>query len=167
MNPVTNGTVTLTGSPFRPSRIVQGYRADRLHAQTVYWLAVGLALLALFQLIPAVMHGSPAAAPSWAALVWLIVIAQLGYAAWMACTPDWSTVWVCMIMTAVVATIYALAMALVLVTPTTSVVWFDLDEVRDSAGLWCGAVVLLVFLMAYACSRVGYAWRKSYQAAGH
>jgi hypothetical protein len=157
--------VSLAGSPFRRQNIIQGYRADRRHAQTVYWLAIGLALVAVFQLIPALMQGSPAAAPSWAALVWLMVIGQLGFAAWMACAPDWSTVWVCMVMTAVVAALYSLALALVMVTPTTSVVWFELEDVRDSAGLWCGSVVLLVFLMAYTCSRVGHLWQKSYQAA--
>jgi hypothetical protein len=123
-----------------------------------------MAGVALFQLVPAIMQGSPAAAPIWAALVWLIVIAQLAYAAWLACVPDWSTVWIGMIVAAVVAAFYALALALVLVTPATSVVWFDLDEVRDSARLWCGAVVLLVFLLAYACSRVAYEWRKAFFA---
>jgi phage FluMu protein Com len=151
----------LRGSPFRPRRVTIGYRSEPYHALGTYWLGVGLALLAFFQLIPVLVIGSPAAAPTWGAMVWLIVIAQLAYAAWMVCVPHWSTVWIGMVATVVVAAIYALGLGLVLVTPRSSAVWFELDDVRDSARLWCGSVVLLTFLMAYACGRVSYKWRKS------
>src|SRR4029079_13177398 len=46
----STGSVTLPGSPFRPPRITQGYRAEPHRAQAAYWLAAGLALIALFQL---------------------------------------------------------------------------------------------------------------------
>jgi hypothetical protein len=154
---------TLRGSPFGRRRVTIGYRSEPHHAMETYWLGIGVALLGFFQLIPAAIIGSPAVAPTWGAIVWLIVVAQLGYAAWMVCAPHWGTVWVCMVATAVVAAIYALALGLVVVTPRSSIVWFELDEVRDPARLWCGSVVLLTFLMAYACGRVSYKWRKSHR----
>jgi hypothetical protein len=157
-----SGSVTLAGSPFKPPRKVVGYRAERHRAGTVHWLAVGLGLLAVFQLIPALLQGSPAAAPTWAGLVWILVLAQVGYAVWMACLPDWTTTWTGMIVSAAIGGVYALALALVLVTPQSGVVWFDLDTIRRPATMWCGSVILLSSLLAYACGHVSYPWRKQF-----
>jgi len=145
-----------------PPPRIQGYRADRYKTQTVYLLAAGLAMLCLFHMAPALSHRNWGEAPNWARLVMLLSILELTYVAWMALVPDWSTVWVAMLVFAVVAALYGTALAIVVVTPPDRPLRLGMDGVRQSARLWCGSVILLTTLMTYLCGRISYQWRRSY-----
>lgn len=147
-------------SPPTPQLRRRGYQADVAHKQTVYWLAAGLLLLALFQAAPVVRHGNLGAAPDWARWALLIALVELAYVAWMATLPDWSTAWVAMMLCAAVAALYALALGAAVVTPRGRSVLFEMDDVRDAARYWCSAVILLTFLLAYACGHAAVSWRR-------
>ncbi len=142
------------------------YRPDPGKIQTVQLLAIGLALAALFQAAPATMHWNIAIAPDWAQLVLLLAIVQLAYVAWMLTVPDWSSVWVSMLVCALVAAIYGAAMAIFLYTPRDAPLMLELEEgVRYSAGGWCAAVVLLTGMMTFVAGRVSGGWRRTYEIA--
>ena len=141
---------------------VRGYRAERSRVLTVYWLALGLVALVIFQMAPVFMRLNPATAPNWARWVMMLALVQLAFIAWMASLPDWSTVRVTMFALAGVATLYCVALGMAVITPSTTPLMLDLDDVRDKVRLWCEAVLLLVCLMTYICGRVGFRWKKAY-----
>ena len=134
------------------------YRADAGHVQTVRWLAVVLGLVVLFSAAPALRHVNPATAPDWARVVLLVATLQAVYLVWMAATPDWSTVWVAMLVFAAVATLYAVATAMVLATPLDSPMPLGMGELRTRLGRWCGAVLMLMSLATYLCGRTSAKW---------
>ncbi|MBN1588370.1 MAG: hypothetical protein JW888_02540 [Pirellulales bacterium] len=137
------------------------YWADRGHVETVRWLSVVLGLLVVLSTVPALGHWNLATAPGWARLLLLIAALQIAYLVWMALLPDWSTVWVVMLVFAASATFYALATALVVTMPADRVLPFGLDAVRDKAARWCGAVLLLNVLGTYLCGWTSVRWRQS------
>ena len=141
----------------------EGYQADRYHTHTVYAIAVGLALVALFQLAPPIKRGE--FAPAWAQCAILLVAVQLIYALWLALAPDWSTLWVAMLAFAGVAALYGAALAIAVITPRDKAMLLGMDDVRDSARLWCSAVILVTTMMTYVCGRASYTWYKSYRRA--
>ena len=142
------------------------YRPDRGKVQTVQLLAATLAAVALFNAAPAlVKHANLATAPDWARIVLFISALQLVYVAWMASIPDWSTVWMGMLVFALVSTMYAVAMAVVMYTPLNSPLGLGLSDVRHSAAGWCFAVLALNGMMTYVCGRVAGKWRRAYEAA--
>jgi hypothetical protein len=147
---------------------VVGYRPDRGKVTTVYGLATALAAVALFGAAPAVVRmydDGPLDAPRWAQVALLIAGLQLAYVAWMASTPDWSTVWVAMWVFALVASFYALIMGVAVFTPRSRVIILEMADERDRAAGWCAAVVLLTFLATYMCGRVAFRWQKTMKAA--
>ena len=140
------------------------YRPDRGKVQTVQLLAVGLALAALFAAAPAVRYWNLAAAPDWARLVLAMSAMQLIYIVWMVSIPDWSTVWVGMLVFALVATVYGAGLAVFMYTPADAPLVLELGEAaRYSAAGWCAAVVLLTTMMTFVCGRVSATWRRSYE----
>jgi hypothetical protein len=141
---------------------LQGYSADIYRRQAVYWLGLGLALLCLFHLAPAFHYFDLSVAPGWARAVVILTLIELALVAWMVSVPDWSTVRVAMVVFAIVAALYGAALAIVVMTPRDVPIFLDLDEKRDAARLWCGAVVLLTGLMTYVAGSMGYKWRKAY-----
>jgi hypothetical protein len=148
-----------------PQREDAVYRADRGHVQTVWWLAALLALVAAFGVLPAAGHANLAAAPPWARAALLVAALQAVYIVWMAFAPDWSTVWVAMLVSATVATLYAAATALALVTPLDAPLPLGMGDIRGRLGRWCGAVVMLNALATYACGRTSARWRRIATAA--
>ena len=120
---------------------------------------MGLVLLSFFQAVPAAGHLDVAAAPGWARAVLFVASLQLAYAVWMVLVPDWSTVWVNMLVLTVVATLYAIVVAVSVMARQGEPLLLQLDEVRPKARLWCSAVLLLVLLMTYLCGRTSFAWR--------
>ena len=126
-----------------PRREDTVYRADRGHVQTVRWLAALLGLVAIFGAIPALPHANLSTAPAWARLAILLAALQVVYVVWMAFAPDWSTVWVAMLVSAAVATLYAAATAIALATPLDVPLPLALGDVRPRLDRWCGAVLML------------------------
>jgi hypothetical protein len=129
----------------------------------VYFLAVAMAALSLYCLVPALSYMNLAAAPNWARAALLLSLLQLAYAAWLASIPDWAALRSSMILFTVVAALYGLTMTITLSTPAESRLPLDLSEVRRQAVLWCASVVLLSSLLAYGCGRAAWRWRRTLQ----
>src|SRR4051794_18487241 len=84
--------------------------------RTARRLTLGLLLLCLISVLPALPHANLARAPHWARLVWLMALLQAGYSLWMLTAPDWSSLWVTMIAFAVGAAMYGMGLAISLAT---------------------------------------------------
>ena len=142
------------------------YRPDRGKVQTVHMLAVALAAVACFNAGPAIFkHANLWQAPDWARLVLVVAVIQLVYVAWMASIPDWSTVWVGMLVFALVCAAHAVAMAVVMFTPLDTPLVLGLENVRHTAAGWCFAVLSLNGMLTYACGRVAAKWRRANEVA--
>jgi hypothetical protein len=147
------------------SREPEGYEPEPAWVQTVYFLGVGMLMVTLFCAIPAMRHLNLAAAPGWARLVLLLCALQLVYIAWIVTLPDWSTVWVGMLVFALVAAIYGMGMAIAMATPLDQPLPWGMNDVRYTAAGWCMAVVLLAGLMTYFCGRISFRWRRAFEQA--
>lgn len=137
------------------------YVPDKAKVHTVYLLAAGMAAVSVFCAVPGLQHLNLAEAPDWARFVLLLSALQLVYCAWMASLPDWSTVWVGMVVFAVVSAIYGMGLAIATATPVERPVVLELTDVRGTARGWCAAAMLLTGLMTYCCGRVSGGWRRS------
>jgi len=166
------------------------YRADRGSLTTVKGLAVILALVVLFSLLPvgwlAVSPNSrnesvaasdgeadPASekpesyinlekAPPWARIVMLIAVLQLFYIAWMLTSPDWGGVWVVMVVFALVSTAYGMATAMAIAWPIEEPMPLRVEpDLRWPAKYWCGSVLAVMSLATYLCGRTSAKWRRT------
>lgn len=151
----------------RPPRIVppNAYRPDADHVRTVKWLAVFLGLAVLFSLAPVVrfLYLNPETAPGWARVVLLAAAVEAAFIVWMLAAPDWASVWVVMLVFAVVAALYGMATAIAAATPPHQPLPLGLAEVRTTAASWSGAVMLVMALATYACGRLSAKWRRVYE----
>lgn len=146
---------------------LQGYRPDRDSLHTVHWLAIVLALVTAFSAMPVVQHWNLAVAPVWAQVVWLLVVCQLVYIAWLVSLPDWSTAWMGVLVFTPIAAIYCGVMAIALATPLGKTLVLDLADVRDLAAGWSAANMMLMALMSFACGRVGSRWHRRVSRLPH
>ncbi len=154
------------GEPWREETMIDGYQADAGKIQTVHLLAAALVALTLFAAAPALKHLNLVTAPGWARVVIIMSAVQLLYVGWLVSLPDWSTVWIGMVVFAVVAAVYGMGWAAVTFSPVEREVTFlDLEDVRDQASGWCMAVLLLTTLLTYACGRVSGRWRRAFEVA--
>lgn len=150
---------------FEPDLAREAYQPDPDKIQMVYWLAGALAFVAVFSAAPALGHLNLSRAPGWARVVLLAVAIELVYTAWLASVPDFTTVWVGMLVLAAVAAVYGMGMAIVAATPAGKPPILGLAEVRSSAAGWCGANVLLAGLVSYVCGRISTKWRRTCELA--
>jgi len=141
------------------------YQADAGTIVSVKWLALILIGAVLFSLIPVVwkMHLNMETAPGWARLAVLIAALQVLYVCWMLAAPDWAAVWVVMVVFAAVSTLYGTASAYTVALPADRPMMFGLEEVRDTAGHWCGSVVAVMALATYLCGRASARWRRTFE----
>jgi len=139
------------------------YTPDAGKITTVKWLAFFLGLAVLFSVAPVIYMGQWNVEQSawWARLVLLLAGIQCVYIVWMLSTPDWAAVWVVMLVFAGVATLYAVASALVMATSGDETIPLGMEEVRHRAGAWCGAVVAVMTLATYLCGRLSTKWRRA------
>jgi hypothetical protein len=147
--------------PSKPATKI--YQPDPDKVQTVRLLTIALALAALFTAGPVAWHGGNLfAAPDWVRVVLLLSLVQLAYVAWLASLPDWVTIWVAMLVNALIATLYGAALAIFLYTPVESPLALGLSDVsRRTAAGWCLCVVLITTMMTFACGRVCAMWRRA------
>ncbi|MBN1912688.1 MAG: hypothetical protein JW818_23400 [Pirellulales bacterium] len=157
----TDPTTTRRPAESRAERPPGIYHADRGHVRTVWWLAAVLAGVALFEAVPALRYLNLATAPGWARIVLLVALLQLGYVAWAAVAPDWSTVWVLMLVFAATATLYAAATALAFATPPETPLPLGLEPIRSYVARWCAAVMLTSTLATYLAGRASTHWRRT------
>jgi hypothetical protein len=142
----------------------RGYRAEPTHRVNTYGLASGMAMVSLFAVTPAWWHAELSIAPAWTCAAVVCALLLFAYAVWIALLPDWSTVWVGLIVSTAHATVYGLVVALVTITPRGQEIPLGLTPVRDSAQLWCLAVLLLSCAVAYGCGRISTTWYSRYAA---
>jgi hypothetical protein len=147
---VSAGTAVAVSAP-RPRRV------DPHWIHTAYWLAFALAAVTLFSAAPAMQHLNLFAAPGWARAMLLVATLQFAYIIWMVLVPDWSTVWVGMIVFVVVATMYG--MMLLLAVAASAPLPLGLSNSRGAITGWAAAAMLMNGLMVYVCARIGTAWR--------
>ncbi len=141
------------------------YRAGARQVETVYWLAAILLFSVVFGAAPALRHWQLAEAPAWAQVMLLVAAAQLAYTAWLVLLPDWSTLWVGTIVFALVAAGYGTAMALVGSMPPGRLSALGLAGAGSSAAGWCGANLVVMGLLSFACGRLATKWRRAFNAA--
>jgi len=101
-------------------------------------------------------------------VVVLLAILQAVYVGWMLSAPDWSTVWVVMLVFAGVSALYAVATAMAIATPPDKAMPLGLGEVRYAARPWCAAVLAVMSLCTYLAGRFSSRWHRSfeYETAG-
>ena len=136
------------------------YKIDRGRKSTVQWMAAWLGGAVVFSVAPAVRYNLLADPPAW---VWAVLMAGLlqgAYVAWMAVTPDWSTVRVVMIVFAATAALYAAAATAAMAWPVDHPLPLDLGPLRRKVPLWCGSVLLIMALGIYSTGRVSWRWRR-------
>ena len=139
------------------------YRPDRGHIQTARWLGVILILLVTFTTIPVARHTDLETAPSWARIVLILAGIQAFYILWMVATPDWSSVWVVMLVFACSAAIYGTATAIAMATPLDKPLPLGLGDLRNAAPRWCGCVLLFMSLGTYLSGHTSAKWRRSFE----
>lgn len=148
----------------RPTVI--GYQPEGLWRRRTVWLATGLLLVALFQALPLTSVRAWSTAPPWAQAVILLAGLEVAYAAWMLLVPDWSTVWVAMLMLTGVCVAYGAALGIAWVGPRGWPLPLGIDKVRGYCQPWCAAVIAVTFAQTYACGRVSRRWKKRVLARG-
>ena len=149
----------------RPEKMVppDAYTPDEGHLATIKLLGVVLALAVVFSMLPAVKYLNLQTAPGWARVVLLVGVLQLFFIAWVLNGPDWASVWVLMLVFAVVSALYGMATAVAVATPLDKPMLLGMGEVRDTAGRWCGAVLMVMSLATYLCGRTAARWRRSFE----
>ncbi|MFP6694842.1 MAG: hypothetical protein VB875_17595 [Pirellulales bacterium] len=140
-----------------------GYRPDIGKVTTVRWLALFLAVIAILGAIPAFIDKHHFYI--WAHAILFISVLQLLYVFWMFTMPDWSTVWVLMLVFAVTAAVYGFGLAMTFLMPIQSALPFELQPVRESAPIWCAVMLLFTFLGAFLCGRYSFRWYRAYVLA--
>ncbi len=133
-----------------------------VEARTVLRIAIVLAAAILLELAPVTLlgHANLLAAPAWVRAAVFLAVVQLAYAAWMIVAPDWAAVRVQMIVSAAVAAIYGLVMAMTMATPVNSPLLLGLGEVRRAAPAWCGLILIAMGAATWLCGRTSTRWRK-------
>lgn len=142
------------------------YLPERRRVATVRWFGAGLFLLIFIMLVPAlwVTHLNLATGPDWARGAILLAVIQIFFVSWMMNMPDWTSLWVVMLVFAASATIYGAVTAMVVVTPGNQPAPLDLEIYRNMAKRWCAAMVLLNSLATYLCGYISVRWRRAVQA---
>ncbi|GEM_PF-3027205 len=135
------------------------YRPDPGKVQSARMLAFGMAATCVVGAVPGAVYLAQGELPSWAILTLGVAALQLLYLVWVAALPDWSTVWVGMLVFAASGAFYGAVSAWVLFTPPDRPLGFDLEEMRRQALGWSVANLTLCTLVTYAAGRLAGAWR--------
>lgn len=133
---------------------------------TIYLLAVALLATVIVSLVPAAPHYNFLQAPLWARVVFCVGIVQLIYVIWMVALPDWSTVWVGMVLFALGASGYAMFWMIAAFSAPGQEMVMGLNEFpKHQVAGWCACMVLLMGLMSYLCGRFSSRWRREFEIA--
>jgi hypothetical protein len=140
---------------------VAAYRIDERSRQTVYMLAGALAAVAIFGAVPALRHVNFAQAADWVQILWLLTAAHIVFVLWLISLPDRGTLWIGMLWCAGAAALYGGGMALVLGAGPGKLPPLDLASVRNTAGGWCAANILLLGTLCYIFGRTSANWQRT------
>lgn len=140
--------------------IARSYRANPQQIETAYWLAVVLVFVIVFAAAPSLAFLQLDEAPAWAQVMLLLAGMQLAYAVWLMIVPDWSSVRIGMWVFGISAAVYAAGMGLFALS-SRGPPPLGLTASAGSASGWCGAIVLVLGLLSYACGQVSSNWRRA------
>ena len=131
------------------------YQASPAEIRAVYRLAALLLSAVVLSVVPVVWlgHLNVVSAPGWARAVIIVAALQTLYVGWMLNAPDWATAWVVMLTFAGVATVYALATAMVMATPVDHPMIWGIGSIRHWVTPWCGGVVAVMAAATYLSGR--------------
>ena len=93
----------------------------------------------------------------------IVAVLQAIYIVWMLAVADFASVWVVMVVFALVSAAYAAATAIALATPLQKPMLLEMGQYRDQAPSWCGAVLLVTALATYLTGRIAARWRRAFQ----
>jgi hypothetical protein len=159
----------------RPAVPRRGIIHPAAKRRTVYHLAAGLACVSAVSLYPAVrevfLHCITETSPGidpWAPIVILLAVVQFAYALYVVQIPDWSTTRVLMVLTVVVAMVYAMGLG---ISAMAKLMAIDQNYVILALGLtneydltriiaWCFLMLLLMCALAYFWARITFKWRR-------
>ncbi|HEX4129313.1 MAG TPA: hypothetical protein VHZ24_04670 [Pirellulales bacterium] len=144
--------------PVRAGMRVEALALDPSILQHVHLLAVAVLGAALLGEAPAIVELSSDVLPPWAAIALLLSGALGVVAIWIASIPDRSTLWMAMLLAALGAAAYAAAMAMTMAAPVGREAPLGLSHAGESAGLWCGANLLVLIGLGYALGRCSVNW---------
>lgn len=173
---VSAGTKRSGGPAIKTARSSQrwkqrdGLTPDTQYRGTIRGFSVSLMLLALFQLIPAVLafiHNQqleePELIPRWVYLLMLGSVLQMAYAFYLWQLPDWSSLWVVALFSLGMAALYAglLAIRLLAVEDHSLLATLQLNLADISPGRqagWCLVLLILFGSYCYFSGRAGLKW---------
>jgi hypothetical protein len=155
------------------SRRPRGVQHDLPTRRTVFCQALGVAVLALVGMSPAIWEigehlfadRSPGLA-TWAYLVLWLGLVQLAYAVYLAQLPDWSSLWVVAHACLLIAAIYGVGLGIGLSAGGESwiIVVLGLADRHHAGQLtgWCLILTSVSLLAAYLLGRYSLRWHRRY-----
>jgi hypothetical protein len=133
-------------------------RPNSRQLEIVYWLASLLPFAVAFCAAPALPHLQFSGAPLWAQAMLCGGMVQLGYAAWLAMVPDFSTVRVGLYLFAASAATYFIALAVTCFLAESQVSTLGMSGMRAMAAAWCVLALVISSLASTACGWVLRHW---------
>jgi len=153
----------------------RGIQHDPAKRWSAYYLAIGVIVVALFNMAPAFYEGfqafrldPPRPMARWAYAAVIVGLLQLAYAFYLIQLPDWGSVWVVAILSLAATTMYAaLASAVVFGGQDSNLLEsLQLNYVaRKKAMLWCTIMLTLSAVLTYFGGRLAIRWHKAFSIA--
>jgi hypothetical protein len=137
---------------------------------TVYYVAAGMVLVALVSMGPALrefgLHlfdeNSPGIGP-WAPFMLLLSFVQMAYVVYVVQLPDWGSTRVMMVLTVIVAMVYAAGLGFAATTSADNEWLLIMGYSRQQMIAWCLLILLLMCTLAYVWARITFKWQKDYR----
>ncbi|QGJ71170.1 Hypothetical protein PBC10988_28730 [Planctomycetales bacterium 10988] len=133
---------------------------------TIFMLAALFLAAAVGSIVPVFSQLYQEDIPIW---VWVLLAAggvQVLYILLIFSLPDWSTLWLGMLLYGLLAAGYGLLCFIVMFTAEGKSMFLGLDVLpKNKVGLWCGLMTVGMALLSFSASRVTHTWRKEYEVA--
>jgi hypothetical protein len=143
---------------------------------TVYYLAAGLAGVAVVSVFPAVrevlLHFASENSPGidlWAPIVILIAMIQLAYVVYVVQLPDWGSTRVLMVLSVIVAMFYAMVLGMSVMAqddnPFVLCLGLTNEYALSQIKAWCFLMLALMCTLAYFWARTTFLWHRDNRQA--
>lgn len=130
----------------------------------LYLLSLCVAFFAVASGLPTFHFlSSGAALPLWAKVALGLAVMKFLYAGFMALVPDWSTVWLGMMLLALLSVMYGIGWILAAFTAPGAPMLFGLDAVREHLKFWCVLMGLSSLGLSVVCARFSHQWRRDFE----
>jgi hypothetical protein len=144
------------------------------HVTAAFYLAVALAVLAVFGVSPAVWEWfalwqkpEAPATPPWVYALLMVAVLQLAYAVYLAQAPDWSALWTTTIATLAAAAAWATLLGTTLMGRQESmlVTLFRYSDklAGNRAAMWCFVMLCFTSVLAYFFGLTAVRWQRAYR----